>query len=293
MIYDFSNLIKLVFPTGSNVVEPFPRAWPERLVEVLYSDELTPLFNYAQGGAYADNNVGNPGTDSIKDTRSQIEKYTEDLARKQIVVGPGRVLYFHWVGVEPILEIWGILSGFRPSAGKDLPHKGDSPSDSGNKLVDQQVAVVRSQIEKMTKNKDIQTYPSTIVLMTIPPLEGSPRAVDQIKSWSVWNPDSAPFYHSILQGLVSRYNDGLNAIADSFKGDNSTSVEFVKVFDTTTTWNKILDSPAKYGIVNTNDSCKYCPSPNQYFYSDSLYPSKRVHAILGDDVARFINSIQV
>lgn len=281
-------------PRRSNVVEPFPKAWTERLVEVLYSNALTPLFNYAQAGAFADNNVGNPGSARIKDTRSQIAKYTQDLSEKKIAVGPGKLLYFHWVGVEAILDIWSTAAGFNPSGGKDLPSTGgDAPSDQGNKLIDQQIAAVQSQIEQMAKNQAIQMYPSGLVLMTIPPLEGSPRVVAQIKDWSLHNKDSAPLYRGIIQRLVRRYNRGLSAIADSYKAANSTGVDFVKVFDTTPTWNRILDAPSKYGIINVTDSVNVRGDPNKYFYVDSLYPSATVHAVLGDDVAQFVKSIQV
>ncbi|EGG12270.1 uncharacterized protein MELLADRAFT_101940 [Melampsora larici-populina 98AG31] len=251
-------------------------------------------FSIHRAGAYADNNVGNSASSRIRDTRTQIAKYTQDLTGKKIAVGPGSLLYFHWVGVEAILDIWATAAGFRPSGDQDLPSTGgDSPSDQGNKLIDQQVAAVRSQIEQMTKNAAIQMYSSAIILMTIPPLEGSPRVVTQIKAWSDKNKLSASLYRDIIQRLVRRYNQGLNAIADSFKADNSTNVDFIKVFDTAPTWNRILEAPAKYGLVNVTDAVDLAGNPNQYFYVDSLYPSSTVQAVLGDNVAQFVKSIKV
>lgn len=71
----------------------------------------------------------------------------------------------------------------------------------------------------------------------------------------------------------------------------------VRIFDSYTLLNSIIDNPVAYGIKVTNAPCVTpnvapykCSNPDEYLFWDGLHPTKAVHKIMADEAAEVLST---
>lgn len=91
--------------------------------------------------------------------------------------------------------------------------------------------------------------------------------------------------------LVQRYNAGLSLLLDRFSATHANAD--VHRFDSFSFLDRIVSNGADFGFQNTTDPCytgddigfasggSLCSNPDAYFFWDSVHPTTRVHALLG------------
>ncbi|KAK5806529.1 hypothetical protein VI817_000787 [Penicillium citrinum] len=130
----------------------------------------------------------------------------------------------------------------------------------------------------------------SFLFMNLPPLDRTPG-----------NQASSSPHPNATQ--IKWYNDALIEHAHLFQREKM-DVE-ARVFDAHTHLSKILDHPARYGIVNTTNYCagynqpdieenysNYgCPTPlDQYFWFNSGHMTSHVHQILAEELQQWLKS---
>ncbi|WP_137935882.1 SGNH/GDSL hydrolase family protein [Chitinivorax sp. B] len=104
---------------------------------------------------------------------------------------------------------------------------------------------------------------------------------------------------------VQNYNQRLNELADEMRARYGSSLQ-LKLFNTNSMFDDLLNNPAQYGISNIKDSCldirkssplvylqpqkvhSDCRDPNQYVFWDALHPTTRTHQLMASKVDGFV-----
>ena len=74
----------------------------------------------------------------------------------------------------------------------------------------------------------------------------------------------------------------------------------IALYDHVDISNEIRSNPQDFGLTNINDPCQaifpvepVCAAPDEYYFWDEYHPTRRVHQIIGEDMAQFVASHQV
>ncbi|KAA1103383.1 hypothetical protein PGT21_016372 [Puccinia graminis f. sp. tritici] len=230
--------------------------WVEHIAEVMG----IPLYNYAYGGATANNELTNSG---VPDTRSQIQYYKNDIESGKIHRGRGRVLHLTWVGINSIHHIWHAGEGVEKAI-----HEADE---------------VRRQVSSLLSDPTINSQPSEFHVLTLPPLQIVPND-------AFAGPSPGWGYGQVsIKMLTEAYNKRLISAINSL---NSPSAY---VHDIRSFWFRVQRAPDSFGFTHVNAPCLYysqpCKSPGEYMYFDSLHPTTRMHALIGDWVMSTLSGV--
>jgi thermolabile hemolysin len=151
-------------------------------------------------------------------------------------------------------------------------------------------------------------------------IENQRRALDNLISHGAGNilllnlPDisRAPAYTqgsrgdaSALAAQVLDYNRRLAELTGSLRGKYGDALH-IEIFDTYSTFNRIILYPENYGIDDTVHSCldingdastsyitahsprKYCADSSRFVFWDTLHPTTRIHELLAAEVLSFV-----
>lgn len=83
------------------------------------------------------------------DTRSQTDQYIADLQAGAIDRGSGRVIHIWWVGINSMTMIW------KQAIDQDPSLSSQAVLDHTNTRVDDQIAEVESQINRLRTEPDV------------------------------------------------------------------------------------------------------------------------------------------
>ncbi|WAR57427.1 hypothetical protein PtB15_8B474 [Puccinia triticina] len=231
--------------------------WVEHIAEVMG----IPLYNYAYGGATANNELTNGG---VPDTRSQIQYYKNDIQSGKLHRGHGRVLHLTWVGINSIHHIWH--------------------SEEGVEKANQEAEEVKRQFSYLLKDKIINRQQSEFHVLTLPPLQIVPNDAFA-GAGSGWG------YGQVgIKMLTEAYNNHLISAIHSL---NSPSAY---VHDIGSFWFRVHNAPDSFGFTHVNAPClsysQPCKAPGEYMYFDSLHPTTRMHALIGDWVMSTLEAVK-
>ncbi|PLW51500.1 hypothetical protein PCANC_00684 [Puccinia coronata f. sp. avenae] len=204
-----------------------------------------PLYNYAYGGATSNNEHFNGG---VPDTRSQIQDYRNDIESGRIHRGDGKVLHLMWVGINAIHQIW---------------HSGE-----GVEQAVEEAEEVKRQFNYLLNDPIINRLPSEFHALTLPPLEIVPN--DAYVAWGQGG----------IKMLTDAYNNHLISAIQSLNSPAAL------VHDIGSFWYRVHRAPNKFGFSNVKSAClsgaQPCKNPGQFIYFDSLHPTTKMHALIGD-----------
>ncbi|MEA5538475.1 SGNH/GDSL hydrolase family protein [Limnoraphis robusta Tam1] len=227
-------------------------------VEVLAKQENLQLTNYAVGGAKSGNGNLSTWLDQYQNTGlfGQIEQYKTEVNR----VADSQGLYFIFISTNDLLERFfnnqtGSVEALAAAAINNIV--------SGVS----ELAVVGAQQFFVVNSTDLAALPL----------------------FEEYSEEATKFRDVINKSLPGQL-DTLN---------KQLGVE-VALYDHVAISNKIRSSPEAYGLTNINDACQLvysadelkpgCSTPNNYYYFDEIHPSRRVHQIIGEDMASFLET---
>jgi phospholipase/lecithinase/hemolysin len=127
------------------------------------------------------------------------------------------------------------------------------------------------------------------LLMNVPDIADTP-AVKKLDDLYLGTADLA-------NQLAVNFNDGLALLQLTL---NSNPEEWpgmdVRILDVYTLLNEIIEDPASYGIIDTEDACVTpdvppftCKKPDTYLFWDGIHPTKVVHGIVAQEAAEVLN----
>lgn len=74
----------------------------------------------------------------------------------------------------------------------------------------------------------------------------------------------------------------------------------IALYDHVEISNEIRSNPQDFGLTNINDPCQavfpvepVCAAPDEFYFWDEYHPTRRVHQIIGEDMAQFVANHQV
>lgn len=227
-------------------------------VEVLAKQENLQLTDYAVGGAKSGNGNLSTWLDQYQDTGlfGQIEQYKTEVNR----VADSNGLYFIFISTNDLSERF-----FYNQTG------------SVDALADAAVNNIASGISQLAAVGAKQFFVVNSTDLAALPL------------FEQYSQEAAKFRDVINESLPGQL-DILN---------KQLGVE-VALYDHVAISNKIRSTPARYGFTNINDACKLlystdglepgCSTPDNYYYFDEIHPTRRVHQIIGEDMANFLDT---
>lgn len=254
---------------GSFILPPFLQVyksggrWTNGLtsVEVLAKQENLQLTNYAVGGAKSGNGNLSSWLDRYQDTGlfGQIEQYKSEINREADANG----LYFVFISTVDLLEKY-----FNNQTG------------SVDTLASTTVNNIASGVSELAAIGAKQFF-----VVNSPDLTSLPLFEQNAE-------EAAQFQDFIAENLPARL-DRLN---------KQLNIE-VALYDHIAISEKIRSTPAAYGLTNINDACKLlyfpdasqpgCTAPDNYYYFDEIHPTRRVHQIIGEDMADFLETQKI
>ncbi|MEH6460431.1 SGNH/GDSL hydrolase family protein [Chitinimonas sp. JJ19] len=158
-----------------------------------------------------------------------------------------------------------------------------------DRSVDQVIAGETSALQNL-----LNTGARNVLLLKLPDVSKAP--VFKIKG----NP-------ALVAAKVLDYNNRLDGMIASLRAQYGSSLN-IRVFDTYTLFNSVLNSPASYGMTNTTSSClninsdsslnylssqsprSECSNPDTFVFWDTLHPTTRTHKLLSENVAPFVRA---
>lgn len=227
-------------------------------VEVLAKQKNLQLTDYAVGGAKSGNGNLSTWLDKYQNTGlfGQIEEYKAEVNR----VPDSKGLYFIFISTNDLLERF-----FNNQTG------------SVDVLADAAVNNIVSGISQLAALGAEQFFVVNSTDLAALPL------------FEQYSEEAAKFRDIINKSLPGQL-DTLN---------KQLGVE-VALYDHVAISNKIRSTPATFGFTNINDACKLlyttgglepgCSTPDNYYYFDEIHPTRRVHQIIGEDMANFLDT---
>jgi phospholipase/lecithinase/hemolysin len=74
----------------------------------------------------------------------------------------------------------------------------------------------------------------------------------------------------------------------------------IALYDHVAISDEIRSNPQDFGLTNVNDPCQpvfpveaRCSAPDEFYFWDEYHPTRKVHQIIGEDMAQFVASHQV
>ena len=74
----------------------------------------------------------------------------------------------------------------------------------------------------------------------------------------------------------------------------------IALYDHVAISNEIRSNPQDFGLTNVNEPCQpvfpvepICSAPDEFYFWDEYHPTRKVHQIIGEDMAQFVASHQV
>ncbi|MCC5602205.1 SGNH/GDSL hydrolase family protein [Nostoc favosum] len=226
-------------------------------VEVLAKQENLQLTNYAVGGAKSGNGNLSTWLDQYQDTGlfGQIEQYKTEVNR----VVDSKALYFIFISTNDLSERF-----FYNQTG------------SVDALADAAVNNIASGISQLAAVGAEQFFVVNSTDLAALPL------------FEQYSEEAVNFRDVINESLPGQL-DTLN---------EQLGVE-IALYDHVAISNKIRSTPQAYGLTNINDACELlysaasrpgCSTPDNYYYFDEIHPTRRVHQIIGEDMANFLDT---
>lgn len=224
-------------------------------VEVLSQNLQVSLTNYAVGGAKSGNGNYYGWLDSFQNTGvfGQIEQFSNEVGGE----ADEDALYFIFASANDLFEYtdFGLSGTVEELAAQTVENIGESVSRL-SALGAEQFLVVNSS--------DLDILPGVI--------EFGQTA-------------EAAVFTDEVNSLLPQELEILTQIL---------GVE-IALYDHVAISNEIRANPANYGLTNINDPCQpvfpvepRCTAPDEYYFWDEYHPTRRVHQIVGEDMARFV-----
>ena len=123
------------------------------------------------------------------------------------------------------------------------------------------------------------------LLMNVPAIGETP-AVKTLDS-------SIPYTAYYANIFAQNFNSGLVSLQSALNGSPGIDVRILDIYELLY---EIIDEPASYGIVNTEDACVTpneppftCKKPDTYLFWDGIHPTKAVHEIVAQKAAEVLN----
>ncbi len=227
-------------------------------VEVLAKQEDLQLTDYAVGGAKSGNGNLSSWLDQYQDTGlfGQIEQYKTEVNR----VADSKGLYFIFISTNDLLERFL-----------------NNQTGSVDALASAAVNNIASGVSELAALGAKQFFVVNSTDLAALPL------------FEQYSEEAAKFRDVINKSLPGQL-DTLN---------KQLGVE-VALYDHVAISTRIRSNPVAYGFTNINDACRLlyttaglepgCSTPDNYYYYDEIHPTRRVHQIIGEDMANFLKT---
>jgi cholinesterase len=227
-------------------------------VEVLAKQENLQLTDYAVGGAKSGNGNLSSWLDQYQDTGlfGQIEQYKTEVNR----VADSKGLYFIFISTNDLLERFL-----------------NNQTGSVDALASAAVNNIASGVSELAALGAKQFFVVNSTDLAALPL------------FEQYSEEAAKFRDVINKSLPGQL-DTLN---------KQLGVE-VALYDHVAISTRIRSNPVAYGFTNINDACRLlyttaglepgCSTPDNYYYYDEIHPTRRVHQIIGEDMANFLKT---
>lgn len=227
-------------------------------VEVLAKQENLQLTDYAVGGAKSGNGNLSSWLDQYQDTGlfGQIEQYKTEVNP----VADSKGLYFIFISTNDLLERFL-----------------NNQTGSVDALASAAVNNIASGVSELAALGAKQFFVVNSTDLAALPL------------FEQYSEEAAKFRDVINKSLPGQL-DTLN---------KQLGVE-VALYDHVAISTKIRSNPVAYGFTNINDACRLlyttaglepgCSTPDNYYYYDEIHPTRRVHQIIGEDMANFLKT---
>ncbi len=227
-------------------------------VEVLAKRENLQLTDYAVGGAKSGNGNLNSWLDTYQNTGlfGQIEQYKTEVKG----VADPNALNFIFISTNDLLEKY-----FNNQPG------------SVEQLASQTVNNITTGVSELA---DLGAKQFFVVNST------DLAALPLFKN----NPEEAAKFRDTINELLPGKLDIIG---------KQLGVE-VALYDHVAISNKIRSTPTQYGFMNVNDACQPlysplgfqpgCSAPDSYYFNDEIHPTRRVHQIIGEDMANYLDT---
>ena len=227
-------------------------------VEVLAKQEDLQLTNYAVGGAKSGNGNLSSWLDQYQDTGlfGQIKQFKTEVNR----VADSQGLYFIFISTVDLLEKY-----FNNQTGSVDALAATAVDNIASGV--SELAVLGAQQFFVVNSTD---------LAALPLFEN--------------NSEEAAKFRDVINESLPGQLDTLN---------KQLGIE-IALYDHIAASQKIRSTPAVYGLTNINDACELlysptgfgpgCSAPDSYYYYDEIHPTRRVHQIIGEDMANFLKT---
>lgn len=227
------------------------------VVEVLSENLDVDLTDYAVGGAKSGNGNYYSWLDSFQNTgvSGQIEQFSAELSGKS---ADPDALYFIFASANDLFEYtdFGLPGTVQELAAQTVENIVEGVSDL-SALGAEQFLVVNSS--------DLDILPGIIEF-------------EQVEEAALFTDEVNRLLPQALTAL-----------------DRQPDID-VDVYDHVAISDDIRSNPQNYGLSNVDDPCQpvfpvepVCSAPDEYYFWDEYHPTRRVHQIIGEDIANFID----
>ncbi|MGB3508933.1 MAG: SGNH/GDSL hydrolase family protein [Microcoleaceae cyanobacterium] len=225
-------------------------------VENLSSELQVDLTNYAVGGAKSGNGNYYSWLDSFQDTGvfGQIEQFSNELGEN---TADEDALYFIFASANDLFEYTDFAL---PGTVEELAAQ---TVDNIEESVSQLSALGAKQF-LVVNSSNLGILPGVIEF-------------GQVAEASLFT-----------QEVNSLLPQKLDTLAESLDLE-------IALYDHVGISNEIRANPLNYGLSNIDDACQpvfpvepRCVNPDKYYFWDEYHPTRRVHEIIGEDMAQFV-----
>ncbi len=229
-------------------------------VEVLSQNLQVDLTNYAVGGAKSGNGNYYNWLDSFQDTGvfGQIDQFTTEISGQ---AADPNALYFIFASANDAFEYadFGLPGTIEELAAQTVDNIIEGVSD---------LAALGAKQFLVVNSSDLDILPGVIEFGQV---------------------DQAALFTDLVNNLL---------LGELEKITQQLDVE-IALYDHVAISDEIRANPQNYGLSNIDDPCQavfpvepVCSEPDEYYFWDEYHPTRRVHEIIGEDMARFIATQQ-
>lgn len=229
-------------------------------VEVLSQTLQVGLTDYAVGGAKSGNGNYYSWLDSFQDTGvfGQVEQFAAELSGQK---ADPNALHFIFISANDLFEYadFGLAGTVEELSARTVQNIGRSVSD---------LAALGARQFMVVNSSDLGIVPGVIEFGQV---------------------DEATLFTEKINQLLPKELETLN---------QQLEVE-IALYDHVAISDEIRANPGQYGLSNLADPCQpvfpvepVCSDPDQYYFWDEYHPTRRVHQIIGEDMAQFATAQQ-